>query len=416
MLEMEEWFMLRDLYRKGLSISQIARQTGHDRKTVRTYVKSEELPVPKEQAKKGSKLDAFEDYILNKLKEGPFTASRLFKEIQEMGFAGKYTIVKDFVREVRPEQGVQAVYRYETKPGVQAQVDWSEFGKVELDGKMLKLYCFNMILGYSRMRYIEFTLSIDATTLIKCHLNAFRFFGGYTKEILYDNMKQVVIKRAVKSSDSEWNLKFEDFFKHYGFIPRLCRPYRPQTKGKVENNIGFVRRDFFLGRSFASLQDMNAQAIGWLNRVNSNEHGTTHEIPKERIKSEGLKPIDGVPEYLIFLEETRKISKDCFISYLGNKYSVPYRCAGREAILQIFESKLRVFVGGEQLCEHEILTGSGRTVRNKEHFKGLLSEIWKENKAAMNRPRQPLLKFESPEVEKRSLSAYEAFSEGMNHE
>lgn len=408
--------MLRDLYRQGLSISQIARQTGHDRKTVRTYVKSGELPVPKERAKKGSKLDAFKDFIINKLKEGPFTASRLFKEIQEMGFTGKYTIVKDFIREMRPKQGVPAVYRYETKPGVQAQVDWSEFGRAEIDGKILKLYCFSMILGYSRMRYIEFTLSIDATTLIKCHLNAFRYFGGYTKEILYDNMKQVVIKRAMKSSDSQWNPKFEDFFKHYGFVPRLCRPYRPQTKGKVESTIGFVRRDFFLGRIFASLQDMNAQAIAWLNRVNSSEHGTTYEIPLERLKSEGLKPVDEVPEYLIVLEETRKISKDCFISYLGNKYSVPYRCAGREATLQIFESKLRVVVSGEQVCEHEILTGSCGTVRNKEHFKGLLSEIWKENKAAMNRPRQPLLKFENPEVEKRSLSVYEAFSEGIKHE
>ncbi len=138
MLKMEEWLMLRDLYRQGLSISQIARQTGHDRKTVRTYVKSGELPVPKERAKKGSKLDAFKDYIVNKLKEGSFTASRLFKEIQEIGFTGKYTIVKDFVREVRPKQVVQAIYRYETKPEVQAQVDWSEFGKVEINGKILK--------------------------------------------------------------------------------------------------------------------------------------------------------------------------------------------------------------------------------------------------------------------------------------
>lgn len=411
MLEMEEWFVLKDMYRQGMNLSEIARQTGHDRKTVRTYVKSSELLEPKERAKKASKLDAFKDYIIQKLHEGPFTASRLFKEIQEIGFTGKYTIVKDFVREVRPEWGVQAVYRYETKPGVQAQVDWSDFGKVEIDGKILKLYCFSMILGYSRMRYIEFTLSIDATTLIKCHLNAFRYFGGYTKEILYDNMKQVVIKRAIKSSDSEWNPKFEDFFKHYGFIPRLCRPYRPQTKGKIENTIGYVRRDFFLGRIFASLQDMNAQATAWLNQVNSSEHGTTHEIPQERLESEGLKPIDALPEYLIVLEETRKISKDCFISYLGNKYSVPYRCAGREATLRIFESKLKVVVGGEQVCEHEILTGSCRTVRNKEHFKGLLSEIWKENKAAMSKT-QSILKFPSPEVEKRSLSVYEAFSRG----
>jgi len=283
---------------------------------------------------------------------------------------------------------------------VQAQVDWSEFGRVEIDDKNPKLYCFNMVLGYSRMRYIEYTLSIDVYTLIQCHLNAFRYFGGYTKEILYDNMKQIVINRALKSSDSDWNNKYEDFFRHYGFIPRLCRPYRAQTKGKIENNVGYVRRDFFLGGRFSSLADMNSQTLTWLSRVNSDVHGTTHEIPLERLKSEGLKPIDGVPEYIVIREEARKISRDCFISYLGNFYSVPYRFAGREATLQIISGKFKVIVGGEQVCDHEILAGSGRMSRVKEHFKGLLSEIQKENKAAMNKSGQSILKFETVEVEK----------------
>ncbi|KKH76163.1 resolvase, partial [Methanosarcina mazei] len=96
--------------------------------------------------------------------------------------------VKDLVREVRPKQGVSAILRYETKPGVQAQVDWGELGTIEVDGKLKKLFCFNMILGYSRMRYVEFTLSIDTSTLIQCHLNAFEHFEGFTQEILYDNM------------------------------------------------------------------------------------------------------------------------------------------------------------------------------------------------------------------------------------
>jgi transposase len=410
MLEMEEWLMIRELHAQGFNIIEISDKTGFDRKTVRKYLNLTTIPEPKKRAKKESKLDNYRDYIVSKLQEGPFTANRLFREIQEMGFTGKYTIVKDFVRKVRPKQGVQAVYRYETKPGVQAQVDWSEFGSVEIDSKMSKLYCFNMVLGYSRMRYIEFTLNIDVYTLIQCHLNAFRYFGGYTNEILYDNMKQIVIARALKSSDSEWNTKYEDFFRHYGFIPRLCRPYRAQTKGKIENNVGYVRRDFFLGRSFNSLTDMNSQAQTWLSRVNSSVHGTTHEIPLERLKSEGLKPIDGVPVYLIIREDVRKISRDCYISYLGNKYSVPHRFAGREATLQIFDGNFRVIVGGELACEHEILPGTSRMSRVKEHFQGLLGDIMKENKAAMTR-HQSILKFSEPEVEKRPLSVYDAFSE-----
>jgi transposase len=411
MLKMEEWLMIRDLYAQGLSIKAISKKTGFDRKTVRKYLNITSVPEPKKRAKKASKLDEYKDYITTKLHEGPYTATRLYREIQERGFTGKYSIVKDFIRKVRPEYGVVAVLRYETKPGVQSQVDWSEFGRIEIDGKTKKLYCFNMILGYSRMRYIEFTLNIDVTTLIKCHLNAFRYFGGCTDEILYDNMKQVVIHRALKTPDSTWHSKFEDFYKYCGFIPRLCRPYRPQTKGKIENTIGYVRRDFFLGRNFSSLVDLNNQAIYWLKRVNSSVHGTTHEIPTERHELEELRPIDTMPEYFIIREETRKISTDCYISYLGNQYSVPYQLAGREATLQILDDKFSVIVGGNKICEHDVLAGNNRVSKNKEHFKGLLGDILKQNVAAMNKS-QSILKFSEPNVEKRSLLAYEALMEG----
>ena len=403
--------MIRDLHAQGLSIKAISKKTGFDRKTVRKYLNITSVPEPEKRAKKSSKLDEYNDYITTKLHEGPYTASRLYREIQEIGFTGKYTIVKDFIRKVRPEYGVVAVLRYETKPGVQSQVDWSEFGRIEIDGKTKKLYCFNMILGYSRMRYIEFTLNIDVTTLIKCHLNAFRYFGGCTDEILYDNMKQVVIHRALKSPDSTWHSKFEDFYKYCGFIPRLCRPYRPQTKGKIENTIGYVRRDFFLGRDFSSLADLNNQAIDWLKRINLSVHGTTHEIPTERYELEELRPIDNMPEYFIIREEIRKISRDCYISYLGNQYSVPYQLAGREATLQILDDKFSVIVGGNKICEHEVLAGNNRVSKNKEHFKGLLGDILKQNVTAMNKS-QSILKFSEPNVEKRSLLAYEALMEG----
>jgi transposase len=135
MIEMEAWFMIRELFAQGLNITAISDKTGYDRKTVKKYLDLTTIPEPKQRAKKESKLDEFKEYIIKKLHEGPFTAVRLFREIQERGFTGKCTIVRDFVRKVRPDYGVQAVLRYETKPRVQAQVDWSEFGKVEIDDK-----------------------------------------------------------------------------------------------------------------------------------------------------------------------------------------------------------------------------------------------------------------------------------------
>jgi transposase len=407
--------MLRELHEQGLSITEIAKKTGYNRRTVRKYLRSDVPPVAERRSPKASKLDDYKDYIIQRLNSYPLTASRIYHEIQEKGFTGKYTIVKDFVREIRPQLGVSAIYRYETKPGKQAQVDWGECGYIEIDEKTLKLYCFTMVLGYSRMRYAEFTLSIDATTLIQCHLNAFNYFGGYPEEILYDNMKQVVLKRASKSTDSEWNPVFEQFFMHFGFIPRLCRPYRPQTKGKIESTVGYVKRDFFLGGSFSSFSDINNQLQIWLKLVNAKNNGTTQEIPVERLKLEGLNPVEGVPAYVIRRECTRKIARDAYLSYNGNRYSVPYRFAGREARLRIGNNRIKIFVGSELACEHEILTGSGRICREKEHFQGLLSEVLKENKSRMNR-HPSILRLGDEMVETRPLSVYDKFSEGCGDE
>jgi transposase len=415
MLPIGEFLMLKDLHRQGLSISEISRSTGYNRRTVSKYVNATVPPESKKRTAKPSKLDPYKDYIIQRLKSHPLTASRIYREIVDMGFTGKYTIVKDFIRKIRPASGVQAVYRFETDPGKQAQVDWSECGRIEIDGKVQKLYCFNMVMSYSRMTYAEFTLSIDTATLIQCHLNAFDFFGGYTEEILYDNMKQIVIKRTMKSSDSVWNTQFEQFFRHYGFIPRLHRPYRPQTKGKIENVVGFVKRDFFLGSSFCSFSDINNQLHSWLNRVNNRVHGTTHDIPAELFKLENLRPLDGVLPYSVVRSVVRKISRDSYISYNGSRYSVPYKYAGREALVQIKCNRLSILIDSEKVCEHEILPGSNRVSRNKEHFRGLLSEILKENNGRQNRS-SPILRFSDPVVESRPLSVYDKFSEGCCHE
>jgi transposase len=412
MLDVEEFLMLRDLFNQELSISEIARRTGHSRGTVRKYLRSQVPPSPQKRSRKPSKLDSYREYIIARLQEYPITAKRIYREIQDQGFEGKYTIVKDFVRTVRPKAGVSAVYRYETKPGVQSQVDWGDCGRIEIDGKSRKLHCFTMVLGYSRMRYVEFTLQIDVHTLIQCHLNAFRYFGGYTTEILYDNMKQIVLERAPVSSDSVWNSQFDDFFNHYGFIPRLCRPYRPQTKGKIENSVGFVKRDFLLGSEFSSFSDLNFQAQKWLARINSTVHGTTNEIPLERLKEEGLKDYDSVLPYHNVQEENRKISRDSYVSYLGNRYSVPYRFAGRNCLLQISEKTLTIVVGREVICTHEINQGHGKISRNKEHFQGLLSEILKQNSTSRAKC-SVVFKLIEPEVEQRSLSIYDSFSEGI---
>lgn len=224
----------------------------------------------------------------------------------------------------------KATVRFETMPGKQGQMDWGFFEDhlVYEDGKWKKLYCFLMILGYSRMRYIEFVTDMSTNTLIRCHQNAFRYFGGYPEEILYDNMKQVVIKRLLKQEDSTLNRQFEDFAGFYGFKPVLCRPYRGQTKGKVERTVQFVRDNFMVGIKYESLSDLNGQAQAWCNKVNGKVHATTNEIPFERLKAERLNPL--CREYIMDKINLRRVQKDCLISHAGNQYSVPAEYIGKD--------------------------------------------------------------------------------------
>ena len=173
-------------------------------------------------------------------------------------------------------------------------MDFGEFDRIELDGKSRKLNAFSIILGYSRMRYAEYTTDISTENVIKMHMDAFNYFGGFTDTVLYDNMKQVVIDRKINASESTFNSKFMDFADYFGIVVRLCYPYRPQTKGKIENTIKYLRYSFFNGRTFSALNDINSQCMEWLNKVNSQVHGTTHEIPVERLPKEKLNQLSAV--------------------------------------------------------------------------------------------------------------------------
>jgi len=416
-----EWFEMKEKYRQGVSISQISKEYGCDRKTVRKYVQSQVPPQGYiSRNKSPSILDPYKDYIKERLVLYPaLSAVKLFEEIQLKGYTGKYTIVKEFIRPLKNDMAIAAELRYETKPGEQSQVDWFDFGPIEIDGQRKKLWCFSMILGYSRMRYAEFVTDCTTATFIQCHINAFQFFGGYTETILYDNTKNVVLKRLLVSSDSVWNPLFKDFFNYYGFTVRLCRPgiTGAKTKGKIEATGKFIQNNLFMGLDFTSIPDLNSKSLAWCHKVNGKVHGTTYEIPLNRWKDENLLSINSKPQYQIVLTEYRRVSRDSYVSYRGNKYSVPWKYAGREAKLAIRDGKIEIVIGGNLVCSHEVVPGSNRRIKVNEHFAGLYKEILHRNKDAHIRRIESHGKTESPilvlngpttvQVQKRDLVVYD---------
>ena len=420
----EEWSVMREKERTGVSISKVAKDRGINWRTAKRYMLSPSPPRYKDRQPQSGKLDPFKDYIKGRLEHFPLQAWKLFEEIQELGYDGKYTLVKEFVRPMKRDKAITAELRYETKPGEQAQVDWFHFGPIEVDGQRKTLWAFSMIMGYSRGRFLKYTTDATTATFLLCHIEAFAYFGGWPMTILYDNTRNVVLKRMLKSSDSVWNPLFENFFTYYDFIPRLCKPGMEgaKTKGKIERTGQFIRGNFFMGLDFSSIDDLNSKAIAWCNKVNSHVHATTRAIPSERLKEEKLTPVDSIPPYQIIITEYRRISRDCYISVKNNKYSIPWKYAGREAKILIKDTKMDVEVGGERVCTHELSPGKFRYVTVKEHRADLYKQKWHRHRDAHIRRIERHSDGGSPvllknaslvnvQVQKRDLTIYDALVE-----
>jgi transposase len=370
-MEGAKWMEIRNDHTKGLSYTEIGKKYNIDPRTAKKYALSETRPVYNLTDVKPSKLDPFKQRMDLWLEEAPYSAARILEKLQEQGFDGGYSIVKNYVKSRKMDLNEKATVRFETMPGMQGQVDWAFFDDhtVYEDGQWKKLYCFLMILGYSRMRYIEYVTDMSTSTLIRCHINAFRYLGGYPEEILYDNMKQVVIKRLLKQEESTLNRQFEDFAGFYGFKPILCRPYRGQTKGKIERTVLFVRDNFFTGIKYDSLNDLNGQALAWCNKVNGKEHSTTGEIPFERLKKESLSPL--TREYIIDRINLRRVEKDCLISFAGNKYSVPSEYVGKDVAVVGLDNMLAAYYEGKQIALHKISYLKKDMIVNPVHYQSL---------------------------------------------
>jgi len=285
---------IRVLHRHGKGIREIARATGLSRNTVRRYLRDEAAARYKERPPRPGKLDPFKGYVVERLASAAperIPASVLLGELRERGYAGGYTMLKEFVAGLAPAPMPQPTVRFETAPGEQMQVDWAVMRR-----GADRLSVFVATLGWSRAAYLEFVTDERLETLIAAHENAFLAFGGVPREVLYDNMRTVVVERnAYGRGRHRFQAGFLDFARHCGFRPRLCQPGRAQTKGKVERFIRYLRGSFYvplasrLGQEGLMLdrEAANLAAGRWLRTVaNQRVHATTGAVPAERLEVE----------------------------------------------------------------------------------------------------------------------------------
>lgn len=416
MLEVEDRFMIKELHRKGISISDIARQTGHDRKTVRKAL-TEPLVLPKQPGQATYyRLGPYTEYLKRRIAEGVLNASKLYDEIKRQGYEGSRSQLRAFVHPFRVALQSQATVRYETEPGEQAQADWGHFGYINHRGHQRRLYAFVMTLGWSRAMYVEFTVSADAAWWLRCHEHAFAFFGGVPRAVLHDNLKTAVLDREADGS-IHWNPRYLDFADYYGFTPKACQPYRAQTKGKVESGVKYVRRNFWLGLRFTDLLDLNRQLWTWLDTVaNVRVHGTTGAVPWLRLADENLRPVWGQP-YDTSLISYRRSSSDCLISYNGNFYSVPAGYHKQQLLVKETEQGDLIICNaqGDEIARHHLSAGYNERIIEPAHYKGIASVTPRLKRAAATQIAvgEPtgLGQVDAPQVETRPLSIYQALAE-----
>ena len=362
-------------YSDKRSMESIARELGLNRKTVTRIVRRREvLLVPRHRERK-TQLDPFKEMLRAQLKKDPkVTGSALLNQLRSLGYTGGVTVLRDFLMRERGQMARprEAFLRLEFGPGEVAQVDWGEFGDVFGDG--VKIHCFAMVMAFSRMIYVEFTRSEKFEEFIRCHENAFRFFGGAPRECWYDNLTSAVSDRM--GSLIRFNARFMAYLAHHSVRPHACNVARGNEKGRVEDLIKYIRMNFWSGRMFTDFDDLTKQLFAWRNQTaNVREHRVTRRVVRlffesdEKPKLLQLNPVPYDTDEIF----TRHVTSDFHLQYESNRYSVPWTLVGMPVTVRVNPNEIKVYYHEKFICSHQRSYLKNKVFTNESHREGLLA-------------------------------------------
>jgi len=362
---------LRD--EKGLKASQIAEELQLDPKTAQRWI-DQPTYQRRQGNKRRSKLDSFKGQISALLERHPYTAQQLLQRLRQQGYAGGYSILKDFVRQVRPVRK-PAYLMLEFAPGECAQVDWGNFGSVMVGSTRRRLSFFVMVLCYSRLLYVEFTLSEGMEQFLTCHRHALEFLGAVPAKVMIDNLKVGVLRHPV-GEKALFHPRYLDLAAHYGFQPVACNVRKANEKGRVENAVGYVKKNFLNGLDIPSFAAVPPAAIQWRDTVaNLRLHGETQRKPmdlfveeKPRLKPLPIRPYD--------CAVVRPISANscCHVIFDTNRYSVPHLYASQKLTLKLYPDHLLLFHHEKLIATHARNYDRRQKVCNPDHIKELVTQ------------------------------------------
>ena len=357
-----------------LSANQIADGLGLNEKTVLAWAKRTTYRQ-RHAAPRMSLLDPYKNLIAQLLERHPYSAAQILYRLREQGYPGGYSILKSYVRKVRPKRQ-QAFLTLSWRPGECAQVDWGSFGSIPVSGAKRRLSFFVMVLCYSRLLYCEFTLSQSMEHFLACHQHAFDFFGGVPAELMVDNLKTAVLKRP-PGAPPVFNPRYLDFANHYGFTIKPCGVRKPHEKGRVEAAVGYIKKNFLNGLDLSSFAPINPAALTWMNTVaNVRLHSETHRRPAEVFQAEEKSALKSLPSLPYDIGTTGPVSSNnrFRISFDSNRYSVPAEYASQNLLLKTYPDQLCVFHQDKLIALHPRSYGCHLDFENPDHVKTLLAQ------------------------------------------
>ena len=361
MLSREDYLMIQDQATKGVYLKDIAHGLGVHPKTVRRALSRGGSPSGRRRKPRYVKLKPYMARVDALLADGVWNAMVILREIQALGYTGGATMLRGYIAPKRSLRPSRATVRFETPPGKQLQHDWGEL-HTEIAGARRKVFIAVNTLGYSRRFHALATPRMDAEHTYESLVRAFEWFGGVPAEVLVDNQKAAVIRHRIGDT-VQFNARFVDLGRQYGFLPRACRPYRARTKGKVERMVGYLKHHFFVRyRSFESLSQLNRQLERWLvEEADRRTPSTVREAVARRFARE-LPHLDPLPRnrFDTSYRETRHAGWDGYVDIRGNRYSIPGHLCGKVVAVRIdLDDGVRIF-HGEQLVAHHRLSDPAR--------------------------------------------------------
>lgn len=373
MISVDAWTTIRYLHAQGLGIRHIAAQLGLARNTVRAALRADRPPRYTRAPRPNPQLAPFAAQIAAMLFEQQFIGSRILRELRRLGYQGGQTALYAHLAALKAERAeVGAVMRYETGPGEQGQFDWSPY-HIRLGDAARRVIVFGLILGYSRRKFYLASLDEAQGSVFAALEAGFAHFGGAPRRLLVDNAKALVAD--ARPATFAWNPRFLELCGHYQIEPVACRVRRAQTKGKIERPFFYIEEHFIKGGCFADLADLNRQLARFQeDELDTRTHATTRERPLDRFATERplLLPLPAA-RFAASLEEARKVSLDCLVSYGGSRYSVPHRHAGAQVwVRAVLGARLEVYgAQGECVATHALAATKGALVIDPAHYAGL---------------------------------------------